>query len=226
MPMPASIARHDYRLPRLYAELRRLEAEAAVACPVLAHDFIPDTSAGGRVRANQAKRAKVAAERRAASFARKEPQVVEASRLRKWPGTREIPFLQPPDMYSITADELDELPCLVRVYADDRVEVLQTRGQKREQGRLIDAGYRVGRIDMATGDYVPRCRDLASGQWQDVPLTGGRYEATQFVAWSAVDCRPADRPADDDLDWPDGSPKGSTFLQREPSDWHTAARRA
>jgi hypothetical protein len=80
-------------------------------------------------------------------------------------GAAAVPFLRRelPD----TQQELDGCAWLVRVYADDRVEVGQTRGQMAEQGRLVDQGFVVGEIDDA-GDYVPLGFNPDTGKWQPI----------------------------------------------------------
>jgi hypothetical protein len=78
-----------------------------------------------------------------------------------------VPWLQdgPPWM---SADERDCSCCMVRVFNDDRVEPGQTRAQDDERGHIVGAGYPVMRLDVATGDWIPRIQNPATGKWEDL----------------------------------------------------------
>lgn len=74
-------------------------------------------------------------------------------------------------------DRTDSGAYLVKVHPGDRVELWQTRGQMREQARLVQEVSPVGRIDDG-GDYVPLGKDAATGEWRPV----GADDVAEFRA--------------------------------------------
>lgn len=143
-------------------------AEARLVDSRLSHaDFTPDVDAAGRRMLNATSPTTKAAHRRVASFGAGEPQLVPVSRMPfgVFPDLAAVPFLSwtVPD----TQDEYDECAWLVRVYADDRIEVGQTRAQMWVQSRLVGQGLVVGEID-ADGDYVPLGFNPETGRWQPI----------------------------------------------------------
>jgi hypothetical protein len=108
-----------------------------------------------------------AARRRLASLEAGEPQLIPASTIsfRQFPDAAAVPFLGL--RVHDTPEDRDESAWLIRVFADDRVEVGQNYAQMREQARLVGEGFMVGWID-DNGDYIPRGLNPETGQWQDI----------------------------------------------------------
>lgn len=158
MPMLTSFGEATFseRVDGLYQHLYDRAVEASKqADPRLVHaDFTPRVDAAGRRMLNAASPATKSAHRKVASFEAREPQLVPV---------RSMPFGVFPDLAAVpflsqevrdTQDEYDERAWLVRVYADDAIEVGQTRAQAQEQSRLISEGYTMGRVE-DNGDYQP-----------------------------------------------------------------------
>jgi hypothetical protein len=163
MPIAASMGRGKrYRVPGLYRSLHDEAARAAEAVdPRLWQE--PDAQRAADSPVTKA------AQRRLASLRAGEPQPIPPPV--GFPGALGVPFIAATREIPDTTEEYDSHAWLVRVYADDRVEVGQTRGQMQEQARLVGQGFETGRID-ENGDYTPLGLNPETGEWQ--PMGGTR----------------------------------------------------
>jgi hypothetical protein len=166
MPTSFGFTEAATKVDGLYKHLHDRAATAAKQLdPRVGHsDFVPGVDAGSRRILGTTSKA---AARRLASFAAGESQLVALSAMpfKAFPDLAAVPFLT--RALADTQEEHDESAWLVRVHADDRVEVGQTRAQMQEQARLVSEGFTVGRID-ADGDYSPRGLNPETGKWQDI----------------------------------------------------------
>jgi hypothetical protein len=96
-----------------------------------------------------------------------EPQLVPVASVRGFPEAAAVSCIAATREVPDTTAEYDNLCWLVRVYADDRVEVGQTRGQMWEQARLVGQGFTVGEVD-DQGDYRPVGFNPDTGRWQPI----------------------------------------------------------
>jgi hypothetical protein len=96
------------------------------------------------------------------------PQVIPASDLDgRGLDARAVPFLEPLNMDEIASEELAERPWLVRIYADDAVDVAQTRRQHGRQVELVQQGHKV-RVNAETGEPVIQVLDASTGELRDI----------------------------------------------------------
>ena len=95
-------------------------------------DFTPRIDAGSRRMLGSTRKC---VSRNRASFEAREPLLVPVRSMpfSVFPELATVPFLS--QALRVTQEEYDERAWLVRVYADDRVEVGQSRAQMQEQSR-------------------------------------------------------------------------------------------
>lgn len=122
-----------HRIEGLYRHLYNAAVEDAdrIDARLVHQDFVPKTDAAGRRQLNSTSPVTVAAGRRVRSFAARAPQLVQAIAVSplRFPDVPSVPFLAKRQPYDETPGEYNAGAWLLRVYADDRVEVAMTRGQ-------------------------------------------------------------------------------------------------
>jgi hypothetical protein len=164
----------QYYIPDLYQhQLDQAVKDAQAGDPRLKHpEYTPGVDAASRRLLNSTSPVTKAAHRRLRSLEAGEPQLIPVASInpRWFPDAAKVPFIAAAREVPDTAEEHDEQCSLVRVYADERVEVGQRRWQMREQGRLVGQGFTVGEID-DNGDYCPLGYDPETGFWQPIGLT-------------------------------------------------------
>jgi hypothetical protein len=172
--MPTMLGEATFKVEGLYQYLygggEPVKAADRVDPRVRHADFTPGIDAGGRrLLGSTGKRGA----RRRPSFGAGESQLIRASAMpyKAFPELDTVPFLS--KALPVPQVEYDERAWLVRVYADDRVEVGQTRSQMQEQGRLVSQGFVVGRID-DNGDYLPLGLNPETAEWEPVDPDAGR----------------------------------------------------
>jgi hypothetical protein len=135
--------------------------------PRLAYpEYTPGLNAAQRAAVNNAAKAPAirSAEARVASLRAGVPQLISHRGLPP-EVTEGIAWLQ--DRQNVTSAERDESCVLVRIYADDVVDVGQTVAQEKRKQEVVAQGFPVGRVDIVTGQWIPCAVNPATGEWED-----------------------------------------------------------
>lgn len=145
----------------LLSEAEDQLAELVAAVDPRLHDagYAPGLNAAQRAAVNKASKAPMirSLEDRIASLRAGEPQLIPRGGL-------------PPEVTAGIAwlGDREQACVLVKISADDTVEVGQTWTQKQRQWEIIASGFPVGRVDVETGEWIPRVVNPASGEWEDL----------------------------------------------------------